>query len=158
MNPRISSCHVFIWRYKSSKELSEGCNSAISGFPLLRDSRRVISCCTYACTHPYTCMHTHRTENKKTQFQKTQVWHSIKQKVQSLKMLNPVLTDFVLIPLWKQTCELCATFLRHIFFCYFITLTQNCLIKVPITISCTTKLWYVKLQTRKHWNHKFLQY
>lgn len=74
MNPRISSCHVFIWRYKSGKELSKGCNSAISGFPLFRDSRRVILCCShwhaYAYTHLYTCMHTHRTENKKTWLQK----------------------------------------------------------------------------------------
>lgn len=162
MNPRISSYYVFIWRYKSSKELSKGCNSAISGFPSFRDSRRMISCCsywhTYACTHPYACMHTQRTENKKTWFQKNSSMTSIKQKVQSLEMLNPMLTDFVLTSLWKQTCEQCTTFLRHTFFSYFITLSQNCIIKVPITVSCTTKLRYVKLQTRKNWNHKFLLY
>lgn len=48
--------------------------------------------------------------------------------------------------------------LKAPFFSSFINLSQNSLIKVPITISCTTKLWYVKLQTRKNWNHKFLQY
>lgn len=158
MNPRISSCHVFIWRYKSSKELSEGCNSAISGFPLFRHSRRVISRCVYACTHPYTCMHTHREQKTRKHGFKKPKYDINKAEGAELGNAKPHANRLCIHPFVKTDLWIVYHIFKAIFWSYFITLSQNCLIKVPITISCTTKLWYVKLQTRKHWNHKFLQY
>lgn len=54
MNTRISSWHVFILRYKSSKELSKGCNSAISGFHCLEIQEE-----SFHVVHTDILMHTH---------------------------------------------------------------------------------------------------